>query len=63
MTSIWAYMIPRSPMVIAGRLPSKNPESLMIATSARKALALLLEPRLEVHRARLLLAFEDVLSR
>ena len=33
-TSIWAYMMPRRLSVMAGRLPSKKPESLMIATSA-----------------------------
>ena len=34
MTSIWAYISPRRLSVIAGRLPSKKPVSLMIATSA-----------------------------
>ena len=33
-TSIWAYMMPRRPTVMAGTFPVKKPVSLMIATSA-----------------------------
>ena len=33
-TSIWAYIMPRRLSVIAGRLPSKKPVSLMTPTSA-----------------------------
>ena len=44
---------------MAGTLPSKKLVSLMIATSAREAVAVGLEPRVEVVGARLLLPLED----
>ena len=57
-TSIWAYMIPRRPTVIAGTLPSKNPVSLMTTTSAasRSRFSSIHASRLS--RAVLLLALE-----
>ena len=54
--------IPRRPTVIAGRLPSKNPLSLISADVGREALAVRLQPGVEVDRARLLLALEDELE-
>ena len=61
-TSIWAYISPRRLSVMAGRLPSKNPVSLMIATSAASRSRSASSQRVEVGRARLLLALEDVLD-
>ena len=48
MTSIWAYIMPRSAIVIAGRLPSKKPVSLMIATSAASRSRLASSQRVEM---------------
>ena len=53
-------MIPRRPTVIAGRLPSKKPLSLMIATSAPRRSRLASSHASRWTRARLLLALEDV---
>ncbi len=54
--------IPRRPTVIAGRLPSKKPGVADHADVGREALAVRLQPGVEVDRARLLLALEDELE-
>ncbi len=59
MTSTWEYIIPRRAIVIAGQVAFEEARVADESEVGRETIAVGGQPRVEVDRARLLLALED----